>query len=418
MPATLEIRWWNGTVVGHLVNRGTNFFGYDPGWLELGHNLSPLKLPFTTAIFNAGKEEDGLPGLLADCLPDAWGRKVAALHFAAEKLGPLTPMNVLAWRGSRGLGALQLHPALDPDASPRLAAVTAASLARGAAEIQRGAPSIVMPQLVQGATAGGAYPKTLVLAYRDGTLAVGAPDGVGVPALLKFDLSPRGGLAECEHAYAVMSRAAGIRSVSTELIAEGPKSKRRHLLVHRFDVAAGNTGRRIHFHSLSRMLHHDQRHTGDLLDYLDLFRCALRLAVPLTELREIARRMIFNVLAANPDDHGRNHAFQYDEERRTWSLTPAFDVTFHAGMLDRGLRINGEVWPRLETMESMCREVGISKGEFAELVDAVQTAIGRWGDHARRAGVPKDMIAEARAWHRRIRESVSPTSSVTKQRGA
>ena len=87
MPAKLEIRWWNGRVVGHLLNRGSNFFAYDPAWLELGHNLSPLKLPFTAAVYNAGKEEDGLPGLLADCLPDAWGRKVAALHFAAQKLG-------------------------------------------------------------------------------------------------------------------------------------------------------------------------------------------------------------------------------------------------------------------------------------------------------------------------------------------
>ena len=98
MPAKLEIRWWNGRVVGHLLNRGSNFFAYDPAWLELGHNLSPLKLPFTAAVYNAGKEEDGLPGLLADCLPDAWGRKVAALHFAAQKLGPLSAVNLLAWR--------------------------------------------------------------------------------------------------------------------------------------------------------------------------------------------------------------------------------------------------------------------------------------------------------------------------------
>jgi len=415
MPAKLEIRWWNGTVVGHLINRGSNFFAYDPAWLELGHDLSPLKLPFTAAVFNAGKEEDGLPGLLADCLPDAWGRKVAELHFAAQKLGPLTPANLLAWRNSRGLGALQIHPALEDDGMPqaKLAAIATASLARGAAEIQRGAPAVVMRQFVQGASAGGAYPKTLVLAYRDGTLAVGAPDGVGVPALLKFDLSPRGGLAECEHAYALMSKAAGIRAVSTQVIPESPRKKRRHLLVHRFDVTAGDPARRIHFHSLARLWHHDPQRAGRSLDYLDLFRAALRLAVPLAELREIARRMVFNVLAANPDDHGRNHAFQYDEERRAWSLTPAFDVTFHAGMLDRGLRVNGEVWPRLAAIGSMCREVGIAKAEFAEIADAVQVAIGRWGKFAKQAGVPKDLAAEAGAWHRRIRESVNSKTVIT-----
>ena len=408
MPSKLEIRWWNGRVVGHLVNRGSNFFAYDPAWLELGHNLSPLKLPFTAAVYNAGKEEDGLPGLLADCLPDAWGRKVAELHFAAQKLGPITSVNLLAWRDSRGLGALQIHPARGDDGLPpaKVAAITAAALARGATAIQRGAPGIVMPQLLAGASAGGAYPKTLVLAHDDGTIAIGSPDGMGMPALLKFDLSTRGGLAACEHAYALMSKAAGIRTVSTQTIVESPKKKRLHLLVQRFDVPAGDVTRRIHFHSLARLMHYDHQRTGRLLDYLDLFRAALQLAVPLSELREIARRMVFNVLAANPDDHGRNHAFQYDEERRTWSLTPAFDVTFHSGMLDRGLRVNGEVWPRLGVLEAMCREVGITKTEFAELVDAVQAAIGRWGNFAKQAGVPKEISAEARSWHRRIRERV------------
>jgi serine/threonine-protein kinase HipA len=166
------------------------------------------------------------------------------------------------------------------------------------------------------------------------------------------------------------------------------------------------------------VLHYDHQRTGRSLDYLDLFRAALQLAVPVTELREIARRMMFNVLAANPDDHGRNHAFQYDEERRTWSLTPAFDVTFHAGMLDRGLRVNGEVWPRLEVIESMCREVGITKTEVAEIVDAVQAAIGRWGRFAKETGVPQDVAAEASAWHRRIRESVNSASAVTKRRNS
>jgi len=142
MPAKLEIRWWNGRVVGHLVNRGSNFFAYDPAWLELGHNLSPLKLPFTAAVYNAGKEEDGLPGLLADCLPDAWGRKVAELLFAATKLGPLTAVNLLAWRDSRGLGALQIHPARGDHGLPpaKVAAITAAALARGAAAINAERP--------------------------------------------------------------------------------------------------------------------------------------------------------------------------------------------------------------------------------------------------------------------------------------
>ena len=78
-------------------------------------------------------------------------------------------------------------------------------------------------------------------------------------------------------------------------------------------------------------------------------------------------------------------------------------------MLDRGLRVAGEVWPHLSVMETMGREVGITSAEFAELADAVQTAIGAWPKYARRAGVPRELAAEARAWHRRIRESVITT---------
>ncbi len=96
MAGALEIRWWDGALVGRLVNRGANLFGYDPAWLERGHDLSPLKLPLNAKVFPCGAEEDGLPGLLADCRPDAWGRKVAELHFATQKLGPLTPFHLLA----------------------------------------------------------------------------------------------------------------------------------------------------------------------------------------------------------------------------------------------------------------------------------------------------------------------------------
>jgi serine/threonine-protein kinase HipA len=416
--AQLEVRWWDGAVVGHLVNRGTTFFVYDPSWIDRGHDLSPIRLPLSLVAFNGAKGVDGLPGLIADCLPDAWGRKVAALDFAKHKLGMPSALKLLAWRGTRGLGALQFHPALGEEGQPldgKIAAISASALARGAAAIERGAATDVLPQLVRGGTAGGAYPKALVLAYADGTLSVAKPDGVGQPSLLKFDLSAGGGAAACEHAYARMAAAAGINAVSTALVAEDRKMQRHHLLVRRFDLPARNdANRRCHFHSLSRLLH---REPGDI-DYRDFFWAALRLGVPLEDYREIARRMVFNVLAANPDDHGKNHAFLYDEERKTWSLTPAYDVTFHAGILDRAMRINGEVWPQFAVMEALCREVGIGKDEFAGIVATVESAIARWPKFGRQAGVPDNMIREAKAWHQRIRASVRPVMTVVGEQAA
>ncbi|EIP99305.1 HipA-like protein [Opitutaceae bacterium TAV1] len=397
MEKRLQIHWWDGSIVGHLVHRGPIYFVYDETWIKRGHNLSPLSLPFTTVAFNGSKGIEGLPGLIADCLPDSWGRKVARKEFAKNKWGEPSTMALLAWRGTRGLGALRFLPPLARDgeqvSAGQLQVISAAALARGAAEIERGEPSEVLSQLAQGGTAGGAYPKALVLAYADGTLRVGQPDGVGEPCLLKFDLSPNGDNAPCEHAYALMARAAGIHVVDTRLIKENTSAGRRHLLVKRFDLAdPSQPERRFHFHSASNLLH---KEAGDL-DYRDLFRAAIRLGLPSAELQELARRMIFNVLASNHDDHGKNHAFLYDEKSKTWSLTPAYDLTYSSGILERGVLVNGEVWPSRATMEHLCADAGVSRKNFQSLFKEVVASLGRWREFASEVRLPTSKTTEIR----------------------
>lgn len=405
MEKRLQVHWWDGSLVGHLVHRGTIYFVYDETWIKGGHNLSPLSLPFTAIAFNGSKGIDGLPGLISDCLPDSWGHKVARKEFAKNKWGEPSTMSLLAWRGTRGLGALRFLPPLDgqEDRPNALQVIGAAALARGASEIERGEPTEVLSQLAQGGTAGGAFPKAMVLAYADGTLRVGPPDGTGEPSLLKLDLSALGDNAPCEHAYALMARAAGIRAVDTRLVDEGPATHRRHLLVKRFDLPdPGRPERRLHFHSASGLLH---KGAGDL-DYRDLFRTAIRLGLPPEELRELARRMVFNVLAANHDDHGKNHAFLYDETTRTWSLTPAYDLTFTMGGLERGVLVSGEVWPSRATMQALCIDAGVSKGDFETLFEEVGATIGKWLVFAAQAEVPKAKTQEVHERLRHIRTRV------------
>ncbi|MFI0347974.1 MAG: type II toxin-antitoxin system HipA family toxin [Chthoniobacterales bacterium] len=278
-----------------------------------------------------------------------------------------------------------------------------AALAYGAAEIQRGTVSEVLPQLAQGGTAGGAYPKALVLLYDDGTLRASKPDGEGVPYLLKFDLSQENENAPCEHVYAIMAQAAGIKSVETTLIAESKTTARRHLLIKRFDIPdQKNPQRRLHFHSASGLLH---KAPADL-DYRDLFRVAIRLNVNPLELMEIARRMVFNVLGSNHDDHGKNHAFLYDEDQKTWSLTPAFDLNYTTGILERGMLVSGEVWPSFKTMEALCIDAGMTKKEFKKIFEEVDAAITQWPRFAKQAGVSSSMAQEIKERHRRIRNEV------------
>ncbi len=404
-PYHMQVMWPDGSVVGHLVNRGTIFFVYDEAWVKFGRNLSPVSLPFKAVGFDGAKGIDGLPGLIADCLPDAWGKKVARSEFERLKLAPPSALDLLAWRGARGIGALQFKPAIPPHgqaASSRMEEITLASLARGALEIERGVPSTVLPQLARGGTAGGAYPKALVLVYPDGLMGVGEPDGLADACLVKFDMPNRGGLTQCEHAYASMASAAGIRSVDTKLVPEGNK---RHLLVTRFDIADMKAPKhRLHFHSMSGMLH---KEPGSL-DYRDGFRALLTLGMPFTEMAEWARRMLFNVLSSNADDHGKNHGFLYDEKNRSWALSPAYDMLFSESMLARGMPIVGEVWPSIDTMRELSEKAGLKRQEFDQAVDQVSAAVADWPKIAKVCEVPPALIRSVSDQMDRIRQSVFP----------
>jgi serine/threonine-protein kinase HipA len=402
MEKRLQVLWWDGSTIGHLVHRGPLYFAYDPEWIERGLNLSPLSLPFHDVAFNGAKGVEGLPGFLADCLPDAWGRRVARAEFAKNKWGEPTAMSLLAWRGKRGLGAVFFEPPME-NGNPGLEKISAAALAKGALEIERGEPCEILPLLARGGTAGGAMPKALVLLYEDGSLRVGEPaeDG-GLPGILKLDLSTDGAAARCEQAITQMARSAGVRVAETRLIEESPGSPRVHLFVKRFDLAEGDPLRRVHFHSAAGLLHK----TADALDYRDLFRLAIQLHAPLEDVREVARRMVFNVLASNLDDHGKNHAFQLDEAIRSWSLTPAYDLTFSPGILQRGMTVAGEVWPNSKTMETLCLEAGLTAEEYQEVLEGVTTGTRQWKRFAEDAAVPAALAAEVEQRLEKMRREV------------
>lgn len=408
----LEVLWHDGSLVGHLVNRGSIYFLYEESWLKSGRNLSPIALPFNTAGFNGAKGLEGLPGLIFDCVPDEWGRKVAARDLQRLGLGAPSTMDLLAWRGVRGIGALQFKPALKVDMGKptrrRREAIEVAALARGALEIERGEPSQVLSQLNRGGTAGGAYPKALVLSYPDGSLGVGDPDGFAIPYMVKFEMPARKGMSQCEHAYARMAAEAGIRSTETRLAPDGGK---RHLMIKRFDVVPGGDGKeRHHCHSVSGLLHKHPRQ----MDYADVFRGMLKMGLPHDELKEWARRTAFNVLASNADDHGKNHAFLYDEAMG-WRLSPAYDMSFAESMLDRGMSVAGEIWPSADTMKRLFQDVGLTRDESKSVLEKVSDALNQWPVFAKECEVPTPMIVNVRERMARIRQSVFNTKGASVQ---
>ena len=397
----LRVQWHDGRLVGKVVVPGATFFGYDEAWLATGYSLSPLAVPFTATVFRQRVDGfDQLPGFLSDCLPDQWGRRLIERDFRALNINP-TPMRMLAWVGNRGLGALSFAPALEEAHSgSSWEPVTSLLLTREAQEVVRNSPPDAFRHLLQGGTAGGAYPKATVGLLSDGTLVtrgnVAASRLPGMKlGILKLDtqddpLEPSTD-GRVEAAYLRMARAAGIHTTRARVMSDDASSRpRHHLFVERFDLAPRN--RRLHLVSLAGTLH---RHN---LTYVDLFTATRDLTGDRAHVLEAVRRMCFNVRSGNADDHGKNHSFLFDGDSDRWTLSPAYDLT-PSYSRDRELRglfpSTFGASPRRQALADVAAEVGVTPAEFDEIDGEVAAAVGRWAEHAERLDVPNDLVSRA-----------------------
>ncbi|OHE89454.1 MAG: hypothetical protein A3G75_16020, partial [Verrucomicrobia bacterium RIFCSPLOWO2_12_FULL_64_8] len=366
-PPALNVRWHDGRLVGRVITTGPTYFAYDEGWLAHGHNLSPLSVPFTSAVFRQRIASfDQLPGFLSDCLPDQWGRRLMDRQFKELDVRP-TPMRMLAWVGRRGLGALSFEPALDDEHShASWEAVTPLLLTREAQAVLRAEPSAAFVYLRQAGTAGGTFPKATVARLPDGTLLLGGDIATAAAAhpqsrlgLLKLDSeddpTARSTDGRMEHAFLAMASAGGIRTARAEVLPDTAGDRpRQHLFVERFDCDSG-TGRRFHVLTLAGALH------AHNLSYQNLLLTTRQLTQDHQEVREAVRRMIFNVRAGNADDHGKNHSFMLDEATGQWRLAPAYDLNlnFSEGRNYEGLfpRTFGSS-PRLDALAAVAADAG------------------------------------------------------------
>jgi serine/threonine-protein kinase HipA len=415
-PPALNVRWPDGRLVGRVITTGPTYFAYEEEWLAAGHDLSPLSVPFTNTAFRQRADGfDQLPGFLADCLPDQWGRRLMSRAFNEAGLSA-TPMRMLAWVGRRGLGALAFEPTFDGEHSrSSWEPVTPLLLTREAQAVLREEPSAAFALLQKAGTAGGAFPKATVALLPDGTLLLGgdvaataAQHPGALLGLLKLDCedSPAGRPTDgrMEHAYMTMARAAGIRTAPTRLLPDNSGTRlRHHLFVERFDCEPA-TARLHHLLTLAGALH-----TFDLT-YQNLLVTTRRLAQDHREVLEAARRMIFNVRSGNADDHGKNHSFLYDESARRWTLSPAYDLTlnFSDGRYYQGLFPSSfGTSPRLASLAGTAADAGVSRNEFDQLDAEVTAALARWAEFADAAGVPAAQRDRAGLIHQGLATSLA-----------
>ncbi|WJV54785.1 type II toxin-antitoxin system HipA family toxin [Pectobacteriaceae bacterium CE90] len=335
------------------TDTGLGAFEYDPGFIKKGIELAPLKMPLAKRIysfpelnFNTFK---GLPGLIADSLPDDFGNAVLNAWVAAQGKSPsaITPLQRLQYTGKRGMGALEYMPATKMRGLNATKQVEINALISIAQEILDSRSNFdvelnkdgqedreaMLSLLSVGMSAGGARPKAVLAFNADFTQARSGQSSV--PAgfthyLMKFDgVSEHNknqetfgdplGFCAMEYVYYLMAKSCGINMMPCRLLPEG---NRRHFITQRFD-RLGN--KKVHVQTLNGIAHVDYKKPGSF-SYSELFSVARQLKLSATDAEQLLRRMTFNIVARNHDDHSKNVAFILGGD--TWSLAPAYDLAY------------------------------------------------------------------------------------------
>lgn len=378
--------------VGELAeDRGRVYFEYAAEFLATGLNLSPFRLPFETGLFEHRDREFGpLPGLFDDSLPDGWGLLLMDRHFRSlgRDLAEIGPLERLSWLGRWTMGALTYHPPADRE-SADTSGFDLHELARQSQEILSGAAVDVLPELLRaGGSPGGARPKVLVGFDSDsGEVRSGEdclPNGFE-HWIVKFTAgSDAPDAGAIEYAYSLMACDAGIDMPPTRLFETSEGG--RFFGVQRFD-RSGN--RRYHVHTFGNLIHSDFRIPS--ADYADLLKATSLLTRNHQDVLRAFRRMVFNVLAHNRDDHVKNFAFLLDDSTGEWTLSPAYDLLHSPGPGgEHSTTLAGEGRsPRRSHMLHLAERVGVSERDAVAIIDEVRSAVSHWSRHAAWADVSK-----------------------------
>ncbi|MFM7180902.1 MAG: type II toxin-antitoxin system HipA family toxin [Verrucomicrobiales bacterium] len=386
------------SLVGRLYGDrgGVVWFEYDAAWRAKGIELSPvfLRLRDAQGVLSSPSRDFGpLFGLFQDALPDWWGERLMRRFFEHSGVPwrRVTSLQKLACQGRRKTGALTYTPEIEDSDLHADMAATVEELATSAEELLQGRTDGLLDRLVNaGLSPGGAQPKAS-LAFNESFTASMAVDPApkGYDAwLVKFDLAPELSAGRLELAYHRMAAAAGITVPEIRLLESGKGAA--HFLSRRFD--RGADARRFHIHTFSGLTHTPVR---DPMEYGDLLEIARVLVDGGAAVAEVYRRAVFNILAGNDDDHGRNHAFLMDEAGR-WSLAPAYDLNPSTNPLSSGWRagaIGGKAAGlRRDDLLRFADEHDVRDAEG--ILRAVEESVAAWPDHGRAAGVPETKIED------------------------
>ena len=425
-----QIKLWGKSIgaVSWDDSAGLAHFEYESDFIHSGIEVAPLTMPASKQIYSfpalPRETFHGLPGLLADSLPDDFGNALINVWLANQGRSPETfnPIERLCYIGIRGMGALEYLPSQGPFTG-KSESVDVKALVELASKIliKRNAlqgsfdPELrddsLQDILRVGTSAGGARAKAII-AWNQKTNEVRSGQvkaGKGFSyCLLKFDgvsgnrdkeLEDPAGYGLIEHAYYHMAKKAGIDMEESRLLQENGRS---HFMTRRFDRTG--SGQKIHMQSFCAMEHFDFKKAGAHSNEQAL-RTIRKLGMPMAMIEEQFRRMAFNIIGRNQDDHVKNIAFLMDKPGR-WSLSPAFDMTYSYNPQGdwtgrHQMSLNGKRDDfAIDDFKTCAKNASMKRGRAEEIVRQVQEAILRWKHFADESGVPPEVADGIAKAHR------------------
>jgi len=412
--------------VGWDPQRNHGVMEFSEDFVRLGLDLAPFTMPLEDLIRGQRifsfpelniKTFEGLPGLLADALPDAFGNAVLRGWLRSQNRGSdsLTPLEKLNYVGKRAMGALEFEPAREtPEAEENIEVDRLLDLTnkvldeknRVSLDLSEDEEQAMASLIRLGASAGGQRPKALIAYHpekkelRSGQVQL--PEGFRY-YLLKFDGVHKGhlgdpeGFGRLELAYHHMALACGIEMQACELLEE---NDRAHFMTRRFDRT--EEGDKLHMQTLCAMSHFDFNRAG-VYSYEDAFEEMRALNLPYPDLEQHYRRMVFNVVARNQDDHTKNISFLMDKTGK-WRLSPAYDVTW-------SYNLQGE-WTNVHQMSINQKRDDFSTSDLIEVarrqgikspgetIERTVDVLSRWTHFAKETAVPEILTEMAGKTHR------------------
>ncbi|MEA3413797.1 MAG: type II toxin-antitoxin system HipA family toxin [Pseudomonadota bacterium] len=429
MSAVAEVRLWGRTIgaVSLGDDNDVAVFEYESAFARSGIEIAPLAMPLSRRVYTfpelSPKTFHGLPGLLADSLPDRFGNALIDAWLATQGRQPdsFNAVERLCYTGARGMGALEFVPAIGPKAR-RATRIQVDKLVELASEVlthrnnlkasfaDEDRTQAFTDILRVGTSAGGARAKAVIAwnpatnEVRSGQVSAGKDFEYW---LLKFDgvlgnkdkeLEDPQGYGVIEYAYYRMARDCAIDISECRLFEE---NGRRHFMTRRFDRLAG--GEKLHMQSLCALAHYDFNMAG-AYSYEQAMLAIRQLDLPMRAIEEQFRRMVFNIVARNQDDHVKNIAFLMDKSGN-WSLSPAFDMTYSYNPSGRWtashqMTMNGKRDDfAMDDFRACARVVSLKRGRAESIVREVKKVVSRWRNYADEVGVPV-------AWRDRIQRTL------------